>query len=68
MSAGILLPNQYKRLEELLVSAGDQSSRNPNTDITVSIIFRNGYPRIFSLSLQERCEVPEDFKKNFSAR
>ena len=60
--SGILLPNQYRRLEELLITAGEQSAQNPNTDITVSIIFRNSYPRLFQLSLQERTEVPEEFK------
>ena len=65
--SGVLLPNQYLRLEQLLASAGEQSTKNPNTDISVSIIFRSGYPRIFQLSLQERTEVPDEFKpkKNF---
>ena len=65
MPAGILLPNQVKRLEELLTNAAELSADNPNTDITVSVIFRNGYPRIFQSTAQERCVVPDDFKKNF---
>lgn len=65
MSAGILLPNQLQRLEQLLTAAAQRSADNPNTDITVSVIFRNGYPRIFESTAQERCEVPAEFKKNF---
>jgi len=65
MSAGILLPNQLKRLEDLLTAAAQRSSDNPNTEIRVSVIFRNGYPRIFESTAQEKCIVPEDFKKNF---
>ena len=65
MSAGVLLPNQVQRLEQLLQAAALRSSDNPNTEIKVSVIFRNGYPRIFESTAQERCQVPEDFKKNF---
>jgi len=65
MSAGILLPNQVKRLEQLLQAAALRSADNPNADIRVSVIFRNGYPRIFESTAQERCEVPPEFKKNF---
>ena len=65
MAAGILLPNQYQRLEQLLQAAAQRSADLPNTDVTVSVIFRNGYPRIFETSAQERCIVPEEFKKNF---
>ena len=65
MAAGILLPNQLKRLEQLLDAAAVRSSDNPNTEVRVSVIFRNGYPRIFESTAQEKCVVPEDFKKNF---
>ena len=65
MTAGILLPNQVQRLDELLNGAAALSAENPNTDVTVSVIFRNGYPRLFESSAQERLVVPENFKKNF---
>ncbi len=62
----VLLPEKQARLDELFSAASemtDPMKSKRNVKAVVSVEFRDGYPREFSLALTERAPVSDEVKQ-----